>query len=140
MKYFSTKLTNRIKVYAYDGRIFIKRTPKKYDVIVLDAYNADFIPFHLMTKEFLVEVKGKLKNGGVVCQNVWTTHRLMKRILMTFKSVFKYVYISRGFKSNNAVILASDSKPDLSSFCLSFSRNSGSSFFFSPKLKPFKTC
>jgi spermidine synthase len=81
---------------------------------MLDAYNSDYIPFHLMTKEFLSLVKSKLKTGGIVLQNVWTSNRLLKRILTTFKSVYKYVYFAKGKVSGNGVILASNRPFDFS--------------------------
>ena len=60
------------------------------------------------------EVKRKLKNNGVVLQNIFTTNELKARILNTFKSVFKYIFVSKGYLSSEAVILATDTMPDFS--------------------------
>jgi len=113
-KYFFTEFSPNMKVFTYDGRIVVKRINKNYDIISLDAFNSDYIPFHLLTKEFLQEVKRKLKNNGVVLQNIFTTNELKARILNTFKSVFKYIFVSKGYLSSEAVILATDTMPDFS--------------------------
>ncbi len=113
-KYFNTPVAGKIKAYAYDGRIFIKRVKHKYDVIMLDAFNSEYIPFHLMTQEYFKEIKKKLAPGGIVLQNIWTNNDLMKRIMSTFKSEFKYVYFAKGVSTSNAVVLASNRKVDFS--------------------------
>ncbi len=143
-KFFYTKIKNNIKAYAYDGRIFVKRINKKYDIIMLDAFNSDYIPFHLMTKEYLNQVKRKLSYNGMVLQNIWTNNALFKRIMNTFRSVFKYVYFARGKATSNAVIMASNKKINLSSYNIrnaykKFKRhNIRYSFYFKDYLNRFK--
>jgi len=59
------------KVAVEDGREYLRRTEKKYDVIVLDAYSSGGqIPFHLTTVEFLTLVGERLNPGGVVVSNL----------------------------------------------------------------------
>ncbi|HLE47366.1 MAG TPA: fused MFS/spermidine synthase, partial [Candidatus Thermoplasmatota archaeon] len=41
-----------------------------WDVIVLDAYGRDYVPFHLMTLEFLRIVRDHLAPGGVLLTNL----------------------------------------------------------------------
>lgn len=68
--YFGLPGDDRVKVFVEDGRRFLTRTAKKYDLIVLDAYYADSIPFHLTTVEFYELVREHLKPGGVVASNI----------------------------------------------------------------------
>ena len=49
-KYFSFQPTERMKVFVADGRLFLTQTQERYDVILLDAYSSDTIPFHLTTR------------------------------------------------------------------------------------------
>jgi len=35
-----------------DGRVFLTATRRLYNLIVVDAYQGGFVPFHLLTKEF----------------------------------------------------------------------------------------
>src|SRR3990172_5227366 len=74
-RFFYFTENSRMKVHVEDGRVFIKRASKKYDVIFLDAYQSGDIPFHLTTIEFLKEVKGKLKEGGLVVSNILSPFR-----------------------------------------------------------------
>jgi spermidine synthase len=107
-KYFYFKENEKMKVYIDDGRIFIKRTQKKYDMIFLDAYQNDYIPFHLTTVEFLREVKSKLKGDGVVVSNILSEYRnkFFDSMIMTYRKVFPHVYIFKGQRSRNYIFVA----------------------------------
>jgi spermidine synthase len=110
-EYFGFKTDERMKVHVEDGRMFIKksllRTPdRKYDYIVLDAFNGDYIPFHLMTKEFLEEVKSILSDNGVVVANVFSHNRLFDAELKTFIEVFGNCQVFLGQHSTNAILAA----------------------------------
>ena len=59
-KYFDFNPGKKITVFEEDGRVFVKRAIKKgykYDLVLLDAFDHEYIPEHLLTKEFLEEVK-----------------------------------------------------------------------------------
>jgi len=107
-KYFSFKENGRMKVHVDDGRIFIKRAKKKYDMIFLDAYQNDYIPFHLTTAEFLREVKSRLKEDGIVVSNITSPFRnkLFDSMVMTYREVFPHVYLFKGKQSANFVFVA----------------------------------
>jgi spermidine synthase len=59
-----------------DGRTFVQRTPDAaYDLVVLDTFNGDAIPYHLLTREFFAEVARVLRPSGVLAVNaVGLTH------------------------------------------------------------------
>ncbi|MBI5100535.1 MAG: fused MFS/spermidine synthase [Nitrospirae bacterium] len=107
-KYFHFRETDRMKVHVDDGRLFVKRARKKYDLIVLDAYQNDYIPFHLTTLEFLKEVKSRLKEEGVVVSNITSTFRnkFFDSMVMTYKKAFSNFYILKGKKSGNFIFIA----------------------------------
>ena len=107
-KYFFFKEHERMKVHIDDGRLFVKRARKKYDWIVLDAYQNDSIPFHLTTLEFLKEVKGKLKDDGVVVSNITSPYRnkFFDSMVMTYRKAFPHFSIFRGRKSGNFIFVA----------------------------------
>ena len=110
-KYFYFKENERMKVHVDDGRLFVKRTKKKFDWIVLDAYQNDYIPFHLTTLEFLKEVKGRLKDNGVVVANITSPFRnkFFDSMVMTYKKVFPHLSVFRGKKSGNFIFVAASS-------------------------------
>jgi len=52
-----------------DGRQYLTQHPQQVDFIVLDAYNSDTIPFHLITREFFELVKTRLLDDGILAIN-----------------------------------------------------------------------
>jgi len=63
----------RMNVHVTDGREYLQGTNRTYDVIVLDAFRADRVPFHLTTREFMELVASRLDEDGVLVANVITT-------------------------------------------------------------------
>jgi len=92
-----------------DGRIFIKREKLKhhqYDLIVLDAFNGDYIPEHLMTLEFFKEVKSILSEKGIVASNTFSSSELYDYESSTYHRAFGQFYQLKGKFSGNRVIIA----------------------------------
>jgi spermidine synthase len=69
-RYFELPSHARIDVTVEDGRRFLRRTDETYDIIIMDAYYADALPFHLTTVEFFREARARLAPGGVLAYNV----------------------------------------------------------------------
>jgi spermidine synthase len=107
-EYFGFSETPRMKVHIDDGRLFIRRASKLYDVIILDAYNDHAIPFHMTTQEFLREVKSKLKPNGLVASNIWSpsSNRFHYSEILTYQSVFPQLYLFGGLRSGNHIFIA----------------------------------
>jgi spermidine synthase len=108
-EYFEFVENKKIKTYTQDGRIFIKRALMKkhtYDWIILDAFNGDYIPEHLMTKEFLTEAKTLLTDNGVLSANTFSLSKLYAHESATYKSVFGHFYQVANKKNSNRIILA----------------------------------
>jgi hypothetical protein len=57
-------------VVVKDGRAFLNGTDRTYDVMWIDAFARDMIPFHLTTVEFFSLVRARLNPGGVVAVNL----------------------------------------------------------------------
>lgn len=58
------------EVFAEDGRSFIERAGRRYDIIVLDAFGAESPPFHLFTQEAFTAISRALSPGGVLTINL----------------------------------------------------------------------
>jgi spermidine synthase len=57
----------RIRVFNSDGRLFLKRTAEKYDVVIVDVPDPSTARLNrFYTVEFLAEVKRALSPGGVI--------------------------------------------------------------------------
>lgn len=105
-QYFAFRADARVHVYEEDGRAYVRRmlrTDQRYQLIMLDAYDHQYIPEHMLTREFLTEVKGLLAPGGIVAANTFSSSRLYQNESVTYASVFGTFY---NLKSNNRVILA----------------------------------
>ncbi len=63
-------LPEDIKVTTYDGRAYLQAVDKKYDVIMVDAYQDITIPFQMSSTEFFALVKEHLTPGGVMVVNM----------------------------------------------------------------------
>ncbi len=110
-EFFNIADTSWHKIIEKDGRIFIKREKlknNKYDLIILDAFNGDYIPEHLMTLEFFQEVKSILSDKGLVIANTFSTSKLYDYESATYKKAFGKFYQFKGRHSGNRVILTSN--------------------------------
>ena len=108
-KYFGVKESERLKLNAQDGRIFLTRSKNVYDAVFLDAYRGPFVPFHLLTREYFEIIKKHLRPGGVVAQNVEPTTMVLDSAIRTIAAVFKNVETYEA--GGNVVIIAYDGEP-----------------------------
>jgi spermidine synthase len=107
-QYFSFTVPAGQKLAIDDGRQFLKKSKERYDQIWLDAFNSDYIPAHMTTKEFLQLVKARLNSGGIVVQNLFCGNNLYDAQIATFQSVFAKVFVIEGARSGSCIIVASD--------------------------------
>ena len=107
-KYFFLKTTAMQNVTINDGRQYLKKTDRRYDQIWVDAFNTDYIPIHMTTREFLQLAKSRLTRRGIVLQNVHNTNKLFDAQVATFRAVFPQVFIFNGRNSGNAIIVGAD--------------------------------
>lgn len=109
-EYFGFRETPRIQVETVDGRVYVKRAGlrgEQFDLVILDAFNGEYIPEHLMTQEFLEEVKQLLPAHGMVVANTFSTSRLYDAESATYSRVFGPLFNIRQFGTGNRVLIAS---------------------------------
>jgi len=108
-EYFNYQENDKVKTEIKDGRVFVKRAllkNEKYDWIILDAFNGDYIPEHLMSKEFLSEVKGLLDDDGLLSANTFSNSKLYDYESATYQHVFGDLQIFKAPTKGNRVIFA----------------------------------
>jgi len=111
-KHFDMPEGERLRVEIVDGRVFIKRTQERYDLVMVDAFGANryglTIPPHLTTREFLEEVKSKLTPQGLLAYNsprrIGTP--LAESLYKTIAAVFPEVYIFETHDYLSSLIIA----------------------------------
>lgn len=103
------------KVYENDARVFIRsqgRLGEKYDLIFIDAFDKDYIPEHLLTVEFLKQVRYLLRPGGLVASNTFAAGALAGSEAATYQAVFGEL-MNINLPGGNRIILSSrDGLPD----------------------------
>jgi len=119
-EYFALTDNRRIRIVEADGRVFVRRTRRQYDLIVVDAYltkaKRNLIPPHLTTLEFFSEAKARLSERGAICYNVigmpyGITSAMPRAIARTMKCVFPAVHAFDVKPSENTVLIATQHRP-----------------------------
>ena len=59
-----------LHTYTADARPFLRRSERRYDLIVVDAYRQPYIPFYLATREFFALARRHLTPRGMIVINV----------------------------------------------------------------------
>lgn len=106
--YFYFEETDNMRVFIDDGRPFIKRAGMrgvKYDYIILDAFSGDYIPEHMLTLEFLEEVKTVMTEDSVLVANTFSTSRLYDHESVTYQRVFNEFFNFKLPTSGNRIII-----------------------------------
>ena len=112
-KYFNFKQNSRIHIYEKDGRAFVRNAracDAAYDMIMLDAYDDQYIPGHMMTMEFLLELKRILTPDGVLSANTWKSSPLYDSESVTYEAVFGTFF--NLLKTNRVILAKNNGLPD----------------------------
>ncbi|MQN02285.1 MAG: spermidine synthase [Lachnospiraceae bacterium] len=108
-KYFDEPKST--KVVTYDGRAYLNAIDKKYDVIMVDAYQDITIPFQMSSVEFFKMVKSHLNDGGVMVVNMnmrgQSKGSITDYLTDTIKTVFPAVYTADVEGTTNRELFAS---------------------------------
>ena len=64
----------RSRVVLGDGRKSLERESQQYDILILDAFNGDAIPMHLLTREAGEIYRRRLKPGGALAIHITNAH------------------------------------------------------------------
>jgi spermidine synthase len=96
--YFAFAPDANDRVIVGDGRRELERQVDGADVIIVDAYYSDSLPFHLVTKEFDALCARKLGPGGAVAVNfggdlTGARNQLFWAAVRTLAEVFPRVYV-----------------------------------------------
>ncbi|MDY6764329.1 MAG: fused MFS/spermidine synthase, partial [Halobacteria archaeon] len=96
-EYFRVNESEKLRIYNMDGRRFLETTEKEYDLIILDAYRKDKVPFHMTTKEFMDLAYDKLDDDGILFANLISApsgpgSKFYRAEYKTISQVFPRVY------------------------------------------------
>ena len=108
-RHFGFADSERLRVHVEDARVFTRRAVaggRTYDLIMLDAFGADYIPEHLMTREYLADTRALLTDNGALAANTFAISALYDHESATYFDVFGPFFNLKLPSSGNRVILA----------------------------------
>jgi spermidine synthase len=110
-RFFGFAPDARQHLIVKDGRNYLRSLPAEapYDVIMLDAYQAGGIPFHLCTREFYAECRAVLTPTGVIATNLQAGTSLYDAARKTFAASFRYTAVCP-LLGGNVVVIGSDAE------------------------------
>lgn len=112
--YFALPRSPRLRVVVADGREFVRRTRRRYDFLLVDAYCNDrrgrlLIPPHLTTVEFIREAAARLTDTGWLSYNVTGVAKepggpMVRAVLETLAVEFPYRCLVETRQDENVVL------------------------------------
>jgi spermidine synthase len=117
-KYFDMNEPN-LNVIVQDGRWGLEHSPRKYQVISVDAYRPPYIPWQLTTQEFFQIVFDHLSTNGVMSINVGRApdnRDLIDSLASTIRTIFPSVYVVDLPETFNSILYATAQKTDFFDF------------------------
>ena len=107
-KFFGFREDATMHAYVDDGRRFIEACRNPYDIIFLDAYGADNVPYALTTREFLQAVRRALSPRGLVVANVWSrsSNALYDSMVRTYQDSFAALSVLDLQGAGNKILIA----------------------------------
>lgn len=114
------ELPETVDITTYDGRAYLNANKKKYDVIMVDAYQDITIPFQMSSVEFFNLVNTHLTNDGVMVVNMNMRGKdegnINQYLGDTISKVFSNVYVTDVSGSTNRILYASNNSSMLKEF------------------------
>lgn len=99
----------RFKVIESDGALFMRRPPKKFEVLMVDGFEASGVPHRLCSQRFYDSCYEALHPGGVLVANLHALHphfeAYVDRIHNSFRDRGSVVVVD-DLESTNAVVFA----------------------------------
>jgi spermidine synthase len=107
-QFFGFKEDATLKAHVQDGRQFIEERLNAYDIVFLDAFQSESIPYHLVTREFLRALRRSITAQGVVLADVWSRdwNPLYDSMVRTYQEVFDELYILDVPEEDNKIFIA----------------------------------
>ncbi|HEX3809728.1 MAG TPA: fused MFS/spermidine synthase [Rhizomicrobium sp.] len=108
-RYFN--LPDAVECHVADGVAFVRRSPVRYDAIVVDAYTKQTMPKVFLRPSFFALAKSRLRPHGLVLMNLLVTDdddRAPDRIVRSLQKTWRHARLLDvdGWDDRNAVAVA----------------------------------
>ena len=121
--------TNKTRLFVQDAAAFVRKKAQKlqkkvpeggasapwrkkvYDLILVDCYDADDIPKHLLTKAFIRNLAALTSPQGVVAVNLAADAPHYTTTVSRYTDVFPRAWLMRGRRSANHILIVGQTLP-----------------------------
>jgi spermidine synthase len=115
-RFFAVPDHPRLPIAVSDARQYLVKNSARWDVMAIDTFFEDGVPFHLTTREFLEVARKRLTSGGVIVTNVIGSvsgdgSKLFRAVYRTYRSVFPTVLVhpvAGGTGYQNVIVVATN--------------------------------
>ncbi|MGO8931089.1 MAG: fused MFS/spermidine synthase [Limisphaerales bacterium] len=81
----------KVDVVLGDARLSLEREPaQNFDLLVLDAFNSDAIPVHLLTAEAFAVYERHIKTNGIIAFHISNGHLNLEPVVLNLARRFNY--------------------------------------------------
>ena len=81
----------KVEITLGDARLSLEKEPaQEFDLLVLDAFNSDAIPVHLVTEEAFLTYERHLKPNGIIAVHVTNRSLNLEPVVANLAGHFKY--------------------------------------------------
>ncbi len=96
-QYFDVEESANLSIHTVGGRQYLQETETEYDLVVVDAFKKDQVPFQLTTREFMELAKERLSDDGILYMNVisapsGSASQFYRAEYRTMETSFPHVY------------------------------------------------
>jgi len=105
----------RLAIHVLDGRLFLRTSGSRYDIVIVDAYaHQIYLPPHMATVSFFEETKQVLEPGGVMALNASAydpSVGLLPRLVNTVARAYGQAFVAKTDQLNY-ILFAFKDRPD----------------------------
>lgn len=94
-KYFGLNSFNSLNIIIDNAVDFVKKTDKKYDLIIVDLFNGINVPTEFLTPHFFEQLRGLLNNKGELLFNFVAYNHETKTMAKMLESEFSKVFLKQ---------------------------------------------
>ncbi len=109
-KYFNLDKIKNLEIIIEDASVFVKNSTQQFDLIVIDIFQDNFMPFFLFDEDFAISTTKILSKNGFIIFNTMVTkkseeERNLEYISFFDDNLFEISKISKLEKFNELIII-----------------------------------
>ncbi len=94
-KYFGLNDFVKLNIIINDAADFVKKTDKKYDLIIVDLFNDINVPLEFLTQDFFKQLKSLLNDEGELLFNFVAYNYEKQQQVIEMKQILNQLFINK---------------------------------------------